>query len=192
MNDCESGSSLLQLPPQKRLTVMKALTALSKYLGCYEQWKNRMKQYNLKWTTGSESIQALQRFFDTNLTLESMLSKVKEMMRVLPPDMAAIIRFACITGLRPSEACESVRLIIKREKYLGQYYNQEQQTLEHFRFPDIFLRPTKKAFISYLSTNNFQRIQNLCSCTLPNMEFYPFSLQTQKHQHGDASGHVFE
>ena len=60
---------VLHLPPQTRLNVMKALTALSKYLGCYERWKATSKQYNLKWTTGSESIASLERFFNPNLTL---------------------------------------------------------------------------------------------------------------------------
>jgi hypothetical protein len=153
-------STLLQLPPQTRLNAMKSLTALSKYLGCYEQWKATSKQYNLKWTTGNESIASLERFFNPNLTLDSMLSKVKEMIRVLPATMAAVIRFAVLTGLRPSEACESVRLLnsgqvtdhkntrrnisthveIKIPEDTSNYYNPEQQTLEHFRFPDIFIR----------------------------------------------------
>ena len=55
---------------------MKALTALSKYLGCYDGWNKTRRQYNLKWTTGNESLQSLQRFFDANLTLESMLQRV--------------------------------------------------------------------------------------------------------------------
>jgi hypothetical protein len=149
---------LLQLSPQTRLNAMKALTALSKYLGCYEQWKNTIKQYNLKWTTGNESIASLERFFNPNLTLDSMLSKVREMMRVLPATMAAIIRFAVLTGLRPSEACESVRLICSPT---NRYYNPEHHTLEHFRFPDIFLRTTKKAYLSYLSIDNYHYFANL-------------------------------
>ena len=144
---------------------MKALTALSKYLGCYEQWKNTIKQYNLKWTTGDESIASLERFFNPNLTLESMLSRVKEMIRVLPATMAAIIRFAVLTGLRPSESCESVRLINVCQNFDTHYYNSDQQCLEHFRFPDIFLRATKKAYLSYLSSDNYQRIASLGSRT---------------------------
>jgi hypothetical protein len=137
---------------------MEALTVYAKYLGCYDRWQQIRRQYSLHWTDGNESLQALQRFFNTNLTLDSMLSKVKEMMRALPPTMAGVIRHAVLTGLRPLEACESVRLLI-----IGQsnYYNQEQQTLEHFRYPEIFLRPTKKAFISYLSTDNYQRVASL-------------------------------
>jgi intergrase/recombinase len=146
----EQLTNLLQLPPQTRLNVMKALTALSKYLGCYETWKKTIKQYNLHWTTGSESMQALQRFFDTNSTLESMLQRIRGMIQVLPVHMAEIVKFALITGLRPSEACESVRLLRSNQQQ-QQYYNPEQQCLEHFRFPETFLRPTKKAYLSYIT-----------------------------------------
>ncbi len=113
-----------QLPPQTRHNVQKSLTALSKYLGCYDQFRELMKRYNnLKWTTGSESITSLQRFFNPNLTLDSMLRRVKQMMRMLPEDMALVVRHALLTGFKPSEACESVRLINGHMARHG-YYNQ--------------------------------------------------------------------
>jgi intergrase/recombinase len=37
------------------------------------------------------------------------------------------------------------------EQECSTYYNSERQALEHFRFPDIFLRHTKKAYISFVS-----------------------------------------
>jgi intergrase/recombinase len=90
-----------------------------------------------------------------------MLSRIKEMMRALPTPMVAVIRFAVLTGLRPSEACESVRLLTAKDTMQSSYYNPEQQCLEHFRFPDIFLRQTKKAYLSYLSTDNYQWITKI-------------------------------
>ena len=153
------ASILLSLTGAQRRHAMEALTVLSKFTGCYDKWQHIRKSYSLHWTNGNESVQALQRFFDSNLTLDSMLSKVKEMICVLPPVMAGVIRFACITGLRPTEACESVRLL--KAPCGAVYYNQEQQTLEHFRFPEIFLRPTKKAFLSYLSLDNYHYFASL-------------------------------
>jgi hypothetical protein len=90
---------------------MEALTAYSKYIGCYEQWQQIRKRYSLRWTNGDESIAAMQRFFDTNQGLDSMVSKVREMIRVLPIPYGVVIKFAVLTGLRPTEAVESVRLI---------------------------------------------------------------------------------
>jgi Archaeal phage integrase len=142
---------------------MEALTVYAKYLGCYEKWQQIRRQYSLHWTDGNESVQALQRFFDSNLTLDSMIEKVKEMISVIPRLYGQVVLFACITGLRPSEACESVRLICADTH---RYYNTEAQTLEHFRLPSVFLRPTKKAYLSYLSTDNYQHFANLGPKTL--------------------------
>jgi hypothetical protein len=108
------ASALLVLSkssPVIRRHAMESLAAFSKYSGCYQRWQQIRQAYSLKWTNGDESLQSLQRFFNPNLTLDSMLQRIKEMMRVLPATMAAVIRFAVLTGLRPSEACESVRLI---------------------------------------------------------------------------------
>ena len=96
-----------------------------------------------------------------------MLSKVREMMQVLPAHMAAVVRFACITGLRPTEVCESVRLLTcPGPRRPISYYNPEQQCLEHFRFPDIFLRTTKKAYISYITKESLSGI-GISDCLSP-------------------------
>ena len=143
---------------------MKSLTLLARFLGCYDTWQQLRKRYSLKWTTGDESLAAMQRFFDPNLTLDSMLQWVKEALRVLPEHMAAVIRHAVLTGLRPSEAVESVRLLVGKDT-CRVYYNPDRQTLEHFRFPEIFIRKTKKAYISFMSTDNYQRIAQIGSKT---------------------------
>ncbi len=156
--DTGDASPLVALTPCNRQHAMSALASLSKFQGRYDQWLQIRQRYNLKWSAGNESLQAMERFFNPQMSLDHMIAKVREMMGVLPPAMAGVIRFACLTGLRPSEACESVRLI---NSQTNNYFNPEQQCLEHFRFPEIFLRPTKKAFISYLSRDNYQRIANL-------------------------------
>ena len=65
-----------------------------------------------------------------------MLKRVKEMIQKLPAYMAAIMKFDCLTGLRPSEAVEAVRLINDREAF-AKYYNPQRQALEHFRAPAV-------------------------------------------------------
>jgi hypothetical protein len=66
------------------------------------------------------------------------------MMGMLPTPMSVAIKFACLTGLRPSEAVESVRLINDKEAF-SKYYNSIRGALEHLKFPVLFLRSTKKA-----------------------------------------------
>jgi intergrase/recombinase len=97
-----------------------------------------------------------------------MLDVVRKMMQVLPRVMALVVRHAVLTGLRPNEACESVRLIsLSTDKY----YNPELQALEHYKFPQLFFRTTKKAFISYLSEDNLRPIANLgCKTPTPTWE----------------------
>ena len=84
---------------------------------------------------------------------------------VCPPLYASVVRFACITGLRPSEAVESVKLIADSDTF-RLYYNPERQALEHFRFKEQFLRRTKTAYISFVSLDNLQPIMNLGCTTL--------------------------
>jgi intergrase/recombinase len=57
-----------------------------------------------------------------------------------------------ISGLRFIEAIEGYNLISKldREGKLNTYYNSEREALEHFRFNNLFIRRTKKAFISFV------------------------------------------
>nr|MDQ3883124.1 hypothetical protein [Thermoproteota archaeon] len=50
-------------------------------------------------------------------------------------------------------------------KVSEQYYNSEHQALEHFRFPDKFLRTTKKAYISFITKEQLSGIANLGSKT---------------------------
>jgi hypothetical protein len=70
--------------------------------------------------------------------------------------MGNIIKFDCLTGLRPAEAVESVRLINDPEHF-AVYFNKSRQALEHFRFKQ-FLRTTKKCYISFVSPEILEEI----------------------------------
>jgi hypothetical protein len=156
------ASTLLALSPRNRHHAMTALANLAKYQGQYDRWLQIRQRYSLKWSNGGNSIQSFERFFNPQMSLDHMIDRVRKMMQALPRPMSEIVRFACLTGLRPAEACESVRLLNDKGVSIDTplYYNPEQQTLEHFRFHQ-FIRQTKKAYISYLSTANYQRIASL-------------------------------
>ena len=55
----------------------------------------------------------------TELSLDKLLDKIREMIKMLPPAMAAVVRHAVLTGFRPAEAVESVRLLLMLPKILG-------------------------------------------------------------------------
>jgi len=146
---------------------MKSLTALSKYLGCYEQWQQIRQRYSLKWSTGMESMQSFQRFFDDELNYDTMLQRIREMIAKTPTDIGNIVKFATLTGLRPSEAVVSVRLVRTNQQQQQQYYNPQRQALEHFRFHEIFFRQTKKAYISFVTPDMLAIVQQLENSAIP-------------------------
>jgi intergrase/recombinase len=132
---------------------------LSKYQGRYETFLDIRRRYALKWSSGNSSIQSLQRFFSPDLTLDVMLQRIREMMRLLPPFMAKIIKFGCLIGLRSAETVESVRLINDKEAFV-KYYDPEQMTLQHYKFPQ-FLRTTKKAFLSFVTPEMLETVLSI-------------------------------
>ena len=107
------------------------------------------KLYNLKWSN-EDPIQSFERLFNPDLNLDVMLQRIKEMIRLTPTSIGQIIKFCVLTGLRLSEAVESVKLINNPDE-LRTYYNPERQALEHFRLPSIFIRQTNKAYISFVT-----------------------------------------
>jgi hypothetical protein len=50
-SDClDNPAILLQIPPTIRHTALKAIVCASKYLGFYEEYKDKLKNYGVKWT----------------------------------------------------------------------------------------------------------------------------------------------
>ncbi|WP_148686438.1 integrase [Candidatus Nitrosocosmicus hydrocola] len=64
------------------------------------------------------------------------------------PHLSNILIFNTLTGLRPTEAIESFNLLSSSAE---NYLSEDGKRLEHFRFPSIFVRRTKKAFISIMN-----------------------------------------
>jgi hypothetical protein len=61
-----------------RRRAIEALT-VSKYNGYYDKWQQIRQRYSLHCTNCDESFHALQRFFNTELSLDVMLSRIKDM-----------------------------------------------------------------------------------------------------------------
>jgi hypothetical protein len=78
------ASVLTTLSSAKRRHIMEALSAYSKHIGNYPRWQSIYKSYSLKWAPDNASLFAMQRFFNGENNLEAMLSKLKEMMTLLP------------------------------------------------------------------------------------------------------------
>lgn len=63
----ETGNvfDLLNLQPDKRIHAMKALSNLAKFIGKYDVWLQLRLRYDLKWSTGTEKLDALSAFLMT-------------------------------------------------------------------------------------------------------------------------------
>jgi hypothetical protein len=124
--DTGDASQLLTLSPRSRHHALAALAALAKNQGQYDKWMQIRQRYRMKWSSGQESLQSFNRFFNPQLSLESMLQQIAIMVSKTPKIMGQIIKFAFLTGLRPAEAVESVRLINDKEEF-AKYYNPEHR-----------------------------------------------------------------
>lgn len=59
-----------------------------------------------------------------------------------------VLAFTTLTGLRQSEALQSIKMIKIDRQY---YINKKTMLIENFRFPQFFIRRTKKAYISIIN-----------------------------------------
>jgi hypothetical protein len=138
---------LLPFTPNKQIHISKALTALSKFTGCYRQWQQTIEDYNLRMV-----IQRFARIFHSIMneqtSLNAMIQWVRNSIKKIPEIYANIIIYNVLTGLRPSESCASIGLV---QHDLSNYYNKEKSLLEHFKYPEAFIRRTKKCYISIVN-----------------------------------------
>jgi len=151
---------LVQLPPDKRIHIQKALSNLAKFTGQYDTWLQLRQRYSLKWSSGTEKLDAFERFFDSTKTLDTMLQWLREVTQALPKPYSDFFVFCTLTGLRASECVNCIRLI-KNPETFKIYYDPERQALCHFKFPDMFIRRTKAAYISLLDKQLLQIAQDI-------------------------------
>jgi intergrase/recombinase len=143
---------LLVLAPAKQRYIMKALANLAKYNGLYEQWNSLRRQHKLKWSS-TNTLDVFERIMNNDTTYNKMLEYIKQVLAVRPRSHANIVVFGTLTGLRPVEACKSVQLT---HTDLSNYLNHDHFILEHFKWKDIFIRTTKKSFISIMTDRLLQ------------------------------------
>jgi hypothetical protein len=142
------ASSLLLLSNEKRIHVMKALATLSKYTGCYDNWKDIINRYQLKWSNEETVWPFSDVIMNGEHNYSSMITWLKDTCSKLHSSYGNILLFNTLTGLRPDEACKSIQIIQKEE---GNYVRKDLMILEHYKFPHIFIRRTKKAYISIVT-----------------------------------------
>jgi len=148
------------LPDSKRPNILKALSALAKFDGCSDEFKPLMKRYGLKWTGRSKDDVFIDRLTSTD-DPEEIWAWIRNVKAELP-ELTDFMDLMAVSGLRFIEGIHSFNLIGELSKtnkltldregknYHGGYYNREVSSLEHFWFKELFLRNTKKAFVSFV------------------------------------------
>jgi hypothetical protein len=151
------ASQLLLLSKDMRRIAMSSLSNLSKFLGVYDSWKQTVRNYGLKW----ENTNSLETFLSIlNTNLEETETWLRQVIKGLPREYSTVLIFDVLTGLRPNEAVNSCKLIteLSEKGKLDTYLDRELMMLQHFRFPELFLRNSKNAYISFITPELLNRV----------------------------------
>jgi intergrase/recombinase len=145
------------LSPHVYNNVIKALISLSKFLGIHQQFKEILVNYGVR-LHRQDSFSSFLRIF--NNSNSDLLNWYREADDIVRPNERLFLRFALFSGLRRSEAINSFNLIIElaKENRLSDYYNEELQILEHFKFKSLFLRRTKNTYVSFVPKSLIDKV----------------------------------
>jgi intergrase/recombinase len=159
-NFLEDPHGISALPTSIKGNILKAMVNLAKYKGIYEEYKTKLKNHDIKWINNDDSFSSFLRIVNNN---HSNLGEwYRTVQNILRDNERLWLRFNLLTGLRKQESIDSFNLIISNSQSdnLSEYYNDELGILEHFKYGDIFLRQTKKVFISIVTKDLISQISN--------------------------------
>jgi hypothetical protein len=94
----------------KRLQVMKSLSILSKFMGCYDKWKDIKDRYQLKWSNDN-SVYTFKKIINEDNSFNNLLEWLKNTSSDISETHRNILFYCTLTGLRAEEACQSIRLV---------------------------------------------------------------------------------
>ena len=72
-----NAQELLTLSNDKRKQVMKSLAILSKFMGCYDNWKNVKDRYQLKWSN-ENSVDTFKKIINEGNSFDNLLEWLKK------------------------------------------------------------------------------------------------------------------
>jgi intergrase/recombinase len=147
--DCMANpSKLLSLSPSTRANVLKSLICLSKYLGNYLQFKEKLKQYGIRWIR-PDSFDSFIRIMNNNHS--DLMEWYRNVYSILGDNEKLYLRFMLLSGLRKTEGIMSFNLIIDlfKDGKISDYFNEDLSMLEHYKHRQ-FLRNTKNVYITII------------------------------------------
>jgi intergrase/recombinase len=164
-------SKVRDLSEGLRPNVLKALSALAKFTGRGDEFPKLMKKFGVTWPGRSNDDIFIDRVFEkkdkngelVEIDPDATWNWIKAVKQTRP-GLTNLLDLMAVSGLRFVEGVNSCNLIVKlsQEGKLSSYYAADKDTLEHFRFKEIFLRNTKKAFVSFVPP---ELIKKICVAT---------------------------
>ena len=132
-------NSILLTKPTIRNNVINSLTALSRFLGTYNSFMAEIKSHGIK-RVRQDPVQTFTRIFNSNAH-KGLGKWYRNALTVLKENEQLYLRFMLLSGVRAMEGVKSFNLIVKLgSKYTEEYYNENTGFLEHFKYPELFLR----------------------------------------------------
>jgi len=143
---------------------MKAMSLLSKFLGRYDDWKKLRERHGLRWATNDNFIPLF------SLTpFPKLLEDARNMINALAGRFPHEVEFMALSGLRPAEAIMAIKVF---KMHREDYFNTELKVLEHFRFPQVFFRRCKRAFITVLNDHLLMALEKAAPITYNMLRMY--------------------
>jgi intergrase/recombinase len=108
-------------------------------------WQKIKRGAGLKWLSADKE-RLLKDLISGNEVEEAVLW-LREVEKVLPQKHFKAIKFILYSGLRPDEGCKAINLLAEDPDYL----DRSNMMLQHFKYPAIFLRRTKNAYVTFVT-----------------------------------------
>jgi intergrase/recombinase len=146
----ENPRELDLLPATIKNNAIKSLIVLSKFLGNFKQFSQRLKSFDIK-TTRPDSLNAFLRILNANNS--DVMNWYNTTIPILKENERIFTKFLLHSGLRVDEAIHSFNMVIElsRENRINEYYDVELSCLCHFKYPQTFIRKTKNCFITFIT-----------------------------------------
>ncbi|MEM3618597.1 MAG: hypothetical protein QXK47_05950 [Candidatus Bathyarchaeia archaeon] len=172
-------SWLHTLPKNARRHALAALSNYAKFLGCYARFKEMLANSGLRWSNGNGAEFVFEKLYLGSETVQEADAWLEQLREKAEPNVYFMVAYTALTGMRPVEALNSLRLI--SERGLDGYLNREKLVLEHFRFPETFFRGNKKAFISVVTESLVTRLESWFGKNVPTIEKLQKLLERKYH-----------
>lgn len=147
---------LQSLVPSMRPNILKALAALAKFSGRYEEYQSLLKSSGIGWAGRNKDDVFIERL--TGVKDSGEVWEWVKAVKTERTELTGLMDLMSVSGLRFIEGVASHNLIIElnTNMRLGEYF--KENALEHFHFKELFLRQTKKAFVSFVPSELVMQI----------------------------------